>query len=440
VKVLIISMDCVGEGLALAIRSVKAGHAVRLWLAPENNPTTGFGFKGVERVSSWLASALWADIVIPTGNHLFMAKLDSLRKSGVRVFGPSQASANLEIKRADGMAFLEKAGIKVPEYQQFATLADAEKHVRKTNERYVFKVLGDEEDKSLSYCSKNPADMVARLQHWQKLGMNPKGKVMLQRFIEGVEFAVSSWMGSHGFVGKPNENFERKKLLSGDCGPNVGESGTIIKYVDNSALAEAVLFPLEKQLMDIGHYGDVDCNCIVDETGFAWPLELTMRLGWPCLQIMLALHKGDPIQWCYDACNGKDTLETSPQVACGIVLAQPDYPYSNKPQPETDGIPIYGVTDKNRRYIAPQCVKVVSQPNMIDGKIVDRDTWTTTGDYIAVVTGLGKTVKKACERAYATLNEIHVADGMYRDDLGEKLETMLPKLHKHGYATEFEYG
>jgi phosphoribosylamine--glycine ligase len=439
VNVLILSMDSVGEGLPLAIRAAKHGHRVRLWLGDEANQTTGDGFKGVDRVRAWLPSVRWSDLVIPTGNHEFMPKLDSLRRAGVRVFGPSQKSAALEIKRAEGMKFFERAGIDVPEYEQFATLADAEKHVRKTERRYVFKTLGDEDDKSLSYASKSPADMVARLQRWQKLGLNPKGAVMLQEFIEGVEFGVSQWMGKDGFIGKPNCNFERKKLMSGDLGPATGEQGTIMKYTDEHKLADEVLYPLEDELIKLGHLGDFDVNCIIDEKGKAWPLEPTSRLGWPAANIMWACHKGDPVKWMADACDGQDTLEVSPQIACGVVLSQPDYPYSAKTKAETDGIPIYGVTDKNQQYIAPQSVKIVPQPVMNGEKLGEKPTWTTSGDYIAVVTGLGKTVTKACERAYETIKELHVADGMYRDDLGEKLEKCIPELQKHGYATEFTY-
>jgi phosphoribosylamine--glycine ligase len=439
VKVLILNLDCVGEGLALAIRAQKAGHVVRLWLDPENNPTTGEGFRGIERVKNWLTSAQWADLIVPTGNHQFIAKLDALRKAGMRVFGPSKASADLEVKRAEGMKFFEKAGIEVPKYQQFSSLKEAEAHVRKTEERYVFKTLGDEDDKSLSYVGKTPADMIARLQRWQKLGMNPKGPVMLQQFVAGIELGVSSWMGLQGFVGKPSENFEFKKLLSGNCGPNCGEAGTVMKYVEKSTLAEQVLFPMEESLVKLGHLGDIDVNCIVDEAGKAWPLEFTCRLGWPAANIMWASHKGDPVEWMLDACDGRDTLEVSPKVACGIVVAQPDYPYSKKTKAETDGIPIYGVKPENQRYIAPQSVKVVSQPNMEGEKVTDKLTWTTTGDYICVVTALGKSVSQACETAYKTVKDLHIPDMIYRDDVGEKLEKELSELHKHGFATEFQY-
>ena len=433
------SLDSVGEGLPLAIRAGKAGHAVRLWTDGSCNPTCGEGFRSFEKVKDWLPSATWADLIIPTGNHKYMLKLDSLRKAGCKVFGPSVASTELEIQREVGMKLFEKRGIQVPEYQTFATLEQAEAHVRKSGERYVFKTLGDEDDKSLSYVAKTPADMIARLQRWKKLGMRPKGKVMLQKVIDGVEIGVSSWMGTDGFIGQPNENFEHKKLLSGNCGPNCGEAGTVMKYVQSSKLFDSVLAPLESDLKKLGHVGDIDVNCIVDEKGQAWPLEFTCRLGWPAANIMWASHKGDPIQWMYDACEGGDTLDVSPQVACGIVIAQPDYPYSKATKAETEGIPIYGVTRELQRYLAPQAVKIVPQPVMDGKEVVDKPTWTTTGDYVAVATSLGRTVSQACKRAYETVKQLHIPNMIYRDDIGEKLDKELNTLHSSGYATEFEY-
>lgn len=438
-KVLIIDND--GVGLAFAWRCQKAGHQVRWFIKPKpsNNQAVGEGFKGIEKVTNWVGSMKWADLVWVSTNDDYLPRLDFFRKQGVKVFAPSVKSAELEIKRADGMKFFEDHGIEVPAYKTFKTLADAEAHVRKTEERFVFKTLGDNEDKSLSYCGKSPADMIARLQRWQKIKMNPKGDVMLQEFIPGREFAVSRWMGSDGFIGMWNENFEHKKLLSGNCGPNCGESGTVQKYVTESKIAKEVLAPLENSLVNLGHFGDVDVNCIIDDKGKVWPLEFTMRPGWPAFNIMMAEHRGDPVEWMLDACNGDDTLDVSTDIAVGIVIAQPDYPYSHLTKKETTDIPIYGVSAKNMKYIQPQCVKMAKLPDMDGDKVVEREIWATAGDYLAVVTGMGKTVSQACERAYATVKEIDVPDMIYRDDIGEKLSEEIPELQKMGYATEFKY-
>jgi len=438
-KLLIINMDCVGEGMGLAVRAAKAGHQVKIWYSKDNHPQTGDGFKNIERVDSWLAEARWADLIVPTGNHDFMAKLDSLKKMGMPVFGPSVRSAALEIKRAQGMKFFEKHGIKVPAYEQFPTLEAAEAHVRKTGDRYVFKTLGDEEDKSLSYVGKSAADLIARLQRWQRLKMNPKGPVMLQEFIPGVEVGVSRWMGKDGFIGPYNENFEHKKLCSGDVGPNCGEAGTIMKYVAESKLGDEVLAPLEQSLIELDHLGDIDVNCIVDEKGQAWPLEFTMRLGWPAANIMWGCHKEDPVEWMLDAVHGIDSLETRNKIACGVVIAQPDYPYSTRSKEELADVPIYGVTSKNEGYLSPQAVKIQKMPDMQGKEVVERAIWCTTGDYICVVSGQASTVKRATERAYTTLKELSIPDMIYRDDVGEKLKDEIPKLKAHGYATEFTY-
>jgi phosphoribosylamine-glycine ligase len=209
--------------------------------------------------------------------------------------------------------------------------------------------------------------------------------------------------------------------------------------VTQSKLADAVLAPLEDALVELEHLGDIDVNCIIDEKGKAWPLEFTCRPGWPAFNIMLAEHRGDPCEWMRDACRGEDTLEVSMDVAVGVVLAQPDYPYSNLTKAETADVPIYGVSPKNQRYLQPQSVKIARLPDMEGDKVVEREIWATAGDYLAVVTGTGKTVKQACERAYDTVGEIDVPDLIYRDDIGEKLEEEIPTLQAFGYAQEFTY-
>lgn len=439
-KVLVIEMEDAGCGLDFVLRCVQAGHAVRYFKRRENNQQPGKGFPGVEHIENWALSIRWADLVWCTGNDDFMERLDAYRAKGVKFFGPSAASAKLEVNRESGMKFFEKHGIECPAYKTFNSLDEALAYQMKSEDRHVFKTLGDEEDKSLSYVGKTPADMVARIQRWKKLGMTLKGPCMLQEFIPGIEMGVSRWMSADGFIGMPNENFEHKKLLSGNCGPNCGEAGTVQKYAKNSKLYQAVLAPLEEGLMKLNHLGDVDVNCIISEKGKAYPLEFTMRAGWPAMNIMLATHKGDPAQWMLDACNGEDSLEASTAISAGVVFAQPDYPYSKATKAETLDVPIYGVTDKNRRFIAPQSVRIAKLPQMKGDKVEVADMWATCGDYLLVATGTGKTVKLATQRAYDTIKQLHVPDAMWRDDIGEGLEKSLPDLQRHGYATEFTYG
>lgn len=437
-KILVIDTDL--AGLAFCKKCSEAGHQVRWYVKkkPANNPKVGLGFK-VQPIENWVSSINWADVVFITHNDEFLKRLDFFKGKGVPVFAPSVESADLEIKRGEGMKFLEKHGIEVPAFKTFKNLKEAEDHVWKTEERYVFKTLGDNEDKSLSYVAKSPADLIARLQRWQEIGMNPKGEVMLQTFIEGIEMGVSRWMGKDGYIGMWNENFEHKKLMPGDKGCNTGEMGTVMKYTQDSLLGDVILDPIEDALIEMGHLGDVDVNCIIDDKGKAWPLEFTCRPGWPAFNIMMATHKGDPVNWMLDACKGKDTLEATEDVAVGILLGIPPFPHPAEIE-ECEGLPIYGVTKQNQKYLYPMEVMIQTMPDMQGDKIVENEVWTTAGEYVAVVTGTGKNIEQASERAYKTVSELHVSDMIYRNDIGKKLEETLPKIQKMGYAESFQFG
>ena len=196
-KVLIIDQD--GVGLSIILRATAAGHEVKWFIKPRpsNCEDVGKGFKGVTKVDNWVAEMKWADLVFSTSNDDYMERLYFFRERGYPVFAPSPQSVKLEVSRETGMKLMEKVGIECVPYKTFKTMAEAEKHVRKTEERFVFKTLGDNEDKSLTYVSKSPADLIA----WIARTPPPKGPVMLQTFISGIEMGVSRWMGSKGWVG-----------------------------------------------------------------------------------------------------------------------------------------------------------------------------------------------------------------------------------------------
>ena len=438
-KLLIIDHD--GVGLSFAWRAVAAGHAVKWFIEPKphNNKMTGDGFKGIEKIDNWVPAAKWADLIIMTSNDKYLERLDFFRRQGYPVFGPTPASAKLEISRQDGMKLLEKAGIETAPYETFKSMEDAKKHVEKTEERFVFKTLGDNEDKALTYVSKSPADLICWMERIIGLGEQPKGEVMLQQFISGIEMGVSRFMGKKGFVGQWNESFEHKKMMSSNYGPNTGEMGTIAYFCQESKLGEETLAKLEDDLVRLGHTGDVALGFMIDDAGKPWPTEWTCRFGWPIANMMLSATAEDPIAWMKDALDGKDTTSFKEEIGCCLVLAHADFPHGEKTKREVSGVPIYGLTKGNKRYIHPQAVKIDVLPDMDGNKITRRPVWNTAGDYVAVVTGFGKDVEQCTDRAYKTMKQLHVSNMIVRDDVGEVLEEQLPKLHKLGYATHCEY-
>lgn len=412
-------------GLDLAYRAAEAGHSVKWWMPKENgkSPTDGDGFPKIEKVSSWKSEMTWAKqgiIVNLYNDKKLVPELDRYRDFGFPVFGPSAKSSALEVDRAKGLKAFEAKGVKVPPYKTFKTLEQAKTFAESADRRLVFKTMGDEEDKSMSYCSHGPEDMTGRIQSWIDAGLTLKGECMLQDFIEGIELGVSGWMGKDGFLPKKwNLNFEYKKLMSGGFGPNTGEMGTFCKYAESSKLADAVLAPLESTLRALGHIGDVDVNCIIDEKGEPWPLEWTCRFGWPSTQILMESHEGDPVQWMKDALSGKDSLKVTLDCAMGVLMAAPPFPYPDEEGMAT-GMTVTGCED-NWQYVAPWQLRL------------ERGEYITTGPYVLLVRSTAHEPHDLIPKIYSIVDRIKFPNRMVRDDIGKDLEKNLPILHSHGF-------
>lgn len=750
-KILIVDQD--GVGLSYALRAYDAGHQVRWFIRPKpsNSKQIGSGFKGIEKVENWVPHVSWADLIFSTSNDEYIERLAFFKAKGFPVFAPSPASAKLEISRADGMKALEAAGIECAPYKTFKTMQEAEKHVIKSDERFVFKTLGDNEDKALTYVSKSPADLVA----WMRRTPPPKGEVMLQTFIDGIEMGVSRFMGKAGWVGQWNESFEHKKLMASNYGPNcysidsevltesgwkfwpdvttedkictlkkgkiefelpsqlvaapfrgemcswkspnvdflvtpghsmyvtdghgrndfffesadlvstqtrkvlragegewigrddsgvlpkfysgslkdwaalvgmfiadgyaygrrlvfgncpehkhkifaeiakcagyellknesssyieskdlveyfskygrswekycpqyiksassetiksflygygtgdgsftrahnnltywtvsktladdlqemclkigfaanvkfnrgrdgnrdsysvkvsqqklmakltpdifelvqyddmvycctvtshiiyvrrngcacwcgqTGEMGTVAYFTETSKLGSDTLGKLEKTLLKLGHSGDTALGFIIDEKGKPWPTEWTCRLGWPIANMMLGATEGDPVSWMKDALNGKDTTTFAEDIGVCLVMAHADFPHGQSTKTETHGVPVYGITRGNKHHIHPQAVQMMRLPTDGPNGVHEKEMWATAGDYVAVITGFGKSVSQAAKRAYGTVKTLQVSNPLVRDDIGETLKKQLPILHSQGYALHCQY-
>lgn len=438
VKILLI--DQTGSGLDWAMRCKQDGHEVKWYIRERQGSeasgasSTAIGDGLVEKVKDYRPFLIWADLVFLTDNTYYTEELDHAHNRGVPVFGPSTLGAELELDRQFGQDFIKKHGIPVIPGREFSNYDEAIEYVKSTMGRYVSKPCGDA-DKAMSYVSKSPEDMVFMLERWKR-SRTMKGSFILQEFRPGIEMAVGGWLGPKGFSPGWTENFEFKKLMPGDCGPNTGEMGTVVRVVKDSKLARKVLKPLENSLIQAGVTGYVDVNCIITEDGQAWPLEFTVRPGWPLFNIQQALITGDHALWMKKILDGSPTnpwkMDT---VAVGLVLAIPDFPYSKATQKEIQGIPVYGVPPKSEDHHLCD-IKLGVAPQQIKGEIITAPSLVTCGDYLMVVTGTGDSIRSARNKAYANLKKVSVPSSpIYRIDIGMRLKKELPLLQKNGYAT-----
>jgi len=399
----------------------------------------GDGFPGLKITSDLKESIKWAKdgLITMTANCKYLDEVDRWRSFGYPVFGPTKASAKLEIDRGLGMEVMRQHDMIIPPYHEFKSLEDALKFAWKSDKPFVHKPLGDEEDKALTFVPKDPAQLVGWLQKKIKSGSKIKGSVMLQEKIDDMvaEVGIAGYMGAQGFLEDKWEiSFEHKKFLNKDYGPSTGEQGTVIQLVKESKLAD-ILKSFETHLRAIGHTGDVAINGAVNKSGDYLPFEFTMRSGWPDDYIRRSLHKTDECEWMKAALEGRDELKVSYDCAIGVVVAQRPYPYSDGTSDEVEGNIIYGI-DKVADQVHFAQVSMSKGPVWDGSKTIEEKLPVTSGPYVLVMTGIGKTVTGAQESVYGAIDEIHLADMLIRTDIGDGTIKKLPELHKLGYCEE----
>ena len=426
-------IDPMGAALDLSWRAKQAGHQVKHLIRDVPKAAAiGKGMVDVIRDASlWYR---WSDIIFVADNTRWLREVDAARERAATVIGPSTTLAGWELDRSFGQKIMKKHGIPTIPTVEFSSYDKAIAHVKKNPIRWVSKPSGDA-DKALSYCAKSAADMVYMLERWKK---NEKQReFILQEFIPGIEMAVGGWFGPNGWATPWLENFEFKKLMDGDKGVATGEQGTVMRYVARSKLARKVLQPLTEELTAHKYVGYIDVNCIISETGDIWPLEFTVRPGWPTHNIQHELHGGDPVEWLALLAKGKRPPVVEDKVAIGVVVSIPDYPYSHLTRKEVIGCPIYGLENTRLEAHIHFCEVMKGEaPVEVEGKIVTKPILVTAGDYVLVMSAVGDTVYEAKQTAYRRLKQIEIPNSpMWRTDIGDRLAKQLPQLQEHGFAT-----
>lgn len=443
----ILLIDTWSNFLDFGMRCQDHGHEVIWWDRRRKDGSVRMAGKGIvprlvdyDKLPHYIE---WADLIVLADNTCYLDLLEPYRQRGYPIVGPSVEAANLELDRALGQQAMKRAGLKTIPGVEFHDYDAAARFVEKHPTYLVSKPSGDA-DKALSYVAPNAASLLYMFERWARnekyVRDAKKHGFILQEKKRGCEMAVGGWFGPHGWSRYWYENFEYKKLMAGDLGPNTGEMGTLSMYVTKSKLADIALKPMTAQLKALDYVGFCDISGMIDAKGDFWPFEFTMRPGWPTFHNQIACHEGDPAQWMLDLLNGRDTLKVKADTACvSVVLAIPDFPYSKLTNKEVSGIPVY-LNDADRDAVHLSEVQLGEAYVQVNDKPVKMPCYTTSGDYVAVVTGLGETITGARRSAYTTVRKISMpADPFYRPDIGAgRLVKDLEAVQKHGFAKGFK--
>lgn len=442
-------IDNASNCLDLALRAQRAGWDVRWWDKPRADGSPRLAGTGlVQKITDfseiqrkWMD---WADLIYLPDNVLYTEFLEPYRKKGYPILAASPEAAALELDRDAGQKAMADHGIPIMESKAFNDYSVAAAYVKKHPQFLVSKPSGDA-NKALSYVASDPADLCYMLDRWSKRDDLKKAAksegFILQERKYGVEMAVGGFFGPHGWNKYFYENWEYKKLMADDLGVATGEMGTLSRMVTRSKLAEKVLLPITPLLHKMGYVGYIDNNCIIDEKGVPWPMEWTMRDGWPTKHNVTAHVKNeDPIQWMLDLINGKDTMKcVAGEVCVSVLIALPDFPYSKITNKELCGIPVRGADDMERIHLSE--VMLGTAPTMVGDNVIDLPGLVTAGDYTMVVTGTGPTISSARNDCYKAVKKVKIPNNpFYRPDIGAgRMKKHLPMLHKMGYAKGLEF-
>jgi phosphoribosylamine---glycine ligase len=438
-KVLILDIEGGGTGINLGLRAAAADHQVKYWMPTRAGRPRPYGDGMLDKPPEWEPLMDWADLIVLTGNNKYASALAEYFGRGLPIFGANIKSAELELDRGKGQEILKRYGVRTIPYEVVDSPEQGISLIKETGKAYAMKPWGGDEDCSLTYVSSAPDDGIFTLEKWKREGLF-KGQLMMQEKIDGIEMGVSGFFGPGGWSAAIEESFEHKKFLNDDLGANTGEMGTVIRHVTKSKLFNTVLDPVTDYLHSINYVGDCAINCMVDKKGTAWPMEFTMRLGWPDFNIRQEVINGDPVQWMKDLLDGKDTLDVSTKIALGVVMAHGDFPTETTgPEPWAD-FPIYGLSEETSSHFHFQQVKKGKGFFWNNDKLFRPTMTLTAGVYVMVVSGSGRTVEGAAKAAYDAVGTVSwPSNVMYRTDIGKRLEAELPELQRHGFALGMNY-
>jgi len=269
-------------------------------------------------------------VVVGPEAPLVVGLVDTLRRGGVAVFGPTRAAARIEGSKAFAKDVLEAAG--VPTAKRLAVARPP----------CVVKVDGLAAGKGVFVCHTQD-ELDAGLRDAAALG----GDLLIEELLEGEEvslFAISD--GERAIALAPAQDF--KRAGENDTGPNTGGMGAYspvpgLAEPEIEELLETVHRPVLAELArrEAPFTGLLYAGLMLTENG-ARVLEFNCRFGDPETQTILPRIEGDLLPLLLGAATGELPGEVAfgDEASVTVVLTGRDYPDRSD-----SGTPIDGIED-----------------------------------------------------------------------------------------------
>ena len=258
---------------------------------------------------------------------------DALRTAGVRVFGPSEAAAQLELSKHFAREVCREAGVRIPQYAAFTDAAAAEAYVVSQPHPPVIKADGPAAGKGVVVAADHAeAVQAVREMLGGRFGA-ASGTVVVEECIRGREvsfFALCDGLQAR-FFGTARDY---KRLLDGDRGPNTGGMGAYSPAAGEAELVDPVMRDIVLPVLRVMHErgtpysGILYVGLMLTEDGPA-VIEFNARFGDPEAQVLLSRLQSDAGELFLACAQGRlheAPCVLGPHTALTLTLAAPGYP------------------------------------------------------------------------------------------------------------------
>ncbi|QVL46180.1 MAG: phosphoribosylamine--glycine ligase [Methylophilaceae bacterium] len=338
--------------------------------------------------------------------------VDAFRAKGLKIFGPTQAAAQLESSKDFSKAFMVRHSIPTATYETFSDIKAAHAYIEQQGAPIVVKADGLAAGKGVVVAmtldeAHAAVDMM--------LGDNTFGdagaRVVIEEFLTGEEASFMVMVDGKNILALATSQ-DHKRLLNADQGPNTGGMGAyspapvVTPEIHARAMREVIKPTVEGMAKDgIPYTGFLYAGLMISPNGQIKTLEFNCRMGDPETQPILMRLKSDLLSLLQHGVNGTlDQAETvwDRRFGLGVVMASANYPAKPRLGDEIIGLP----KNVDDAYVFH------AGTTLNGGKVV------TSGGRVLCVTALGETVKFAQKKAYQIIEDIHFDGAQYRADIG----------------------
>ncbi len=344
---------------------------------------------------------------------LVIGVVDAFRQAGLKIFGPTQAAAQLEGSKAFTKDFLARHNIPTAAYANFTEIEPALEYVRAQGAPIVVKADGLAAGKGVivAMTLEEAEDAIKDMLAGNAFG-DAGSRVVIEEFLDGEEASFIVMVDGKNVLPMATSQ-DHKRVGDKDTGPNTGGMGAyspapVVTQAIHDRIMQEVIYPTVNGMAQEGHpyTGFLYAGLMIDKDGTPKVIEYNCRFGDPETQPIMMRMQSDLVELCLTAIDGKlDQAESKwdSRASIGIVLAAGGYPgdyrkgdvISGLPSTETEGEKVFhaGTNEQN-------------------GQVA------TNGGRVLCATALGNTVLEAQQRAYALTKQISWDGVFYRNDIG----------------------